>query len=205
MEDVLWWKMTFDGSRPLTEDNLWSKMTFDARHLIENTLWWRTIILYYITPINTLSLSLSLYIHIHTTFDWTQTLMEEGIWQPGLRVLQLRPFGGHNFIFTLTKIKQQKQNNVNGFWHNGTNLIILSSFLGRFFHLQDLIWSGTLWPTWLYTKEVGSSEVNKQAQLGVPHSRIQVELGFILQAMELARFSILLKIQDIAKVFNAQN
>ena len=188
MQDI-WWKAACVGRSPL----------------MKNTLWWRTIILYYITPINTLSLSLSLYIHIHTTFDWTQTLMEEGIWQPGLRVPQLRTFGVHNFFFTLTKIKQQKQNNVNGFWHNGTNLIIFSSFLGRFFHLQDLIWSGTLWSTWLYTKEVGSSEVNKQAQLGVPHSRIQVELGFILQAMELARFSILLKIQDIAKVFKAQN
>ena len=39
----------------------------------------------------------------------------------------------------------------------------------------------------------------KQAQLGVPHSRIQVELGFILQ-VELARFLILLRIQDRARV-----
>ena len=32
-----------------------------------------------------------------------------------------------------------------------------------------------------YTSGIQSSE-KKQAQLGVPHSRIQVELGFILQA-----------------------
>ena len=42
-----------------------------------------------------------------------------------------------------------------------------------------------------------------QAQPGVPHSMIQVELGFILQAG--TRFSILLVIQDRAKVFKAQN
>ena len=41
---------------------------------------------------------------------------------------------------------------------------------------------------------------SKQAQLGVPHSRIQVELGFIFK-LELARFSILLRIQDRTKVF----
>ena len=37
----------------------------------------------------------------------------------------------------------------------------------------------------------------------MPHSRIQVELGFILQAV--TRFSILLKIQDRAKVFKTQH
>ena len=42
----------------------------------------------------------------------------------------------------------------------------------------------------------------KQVQLGVPHSRIQIELGFILQ---LAVLSILLKILGRAKVFKAQN
>ena len=44
----------------------------------------------------------------------------------------------------------------------------------------------------------------KQAQLGVPHSRIQVELAFILQA-GTCQILILFKIQDIAKVFKAQN
>ena len=50
-------------------------------------------------------------------------------------------------------------------------------------------------------KKVGLREEEelKQAQLGVPHSRIQVELGFILQALT-CRFSILLRIQDRARV-----
>ena len=31
MEDILWWKMTFDGRRPSLEDNLRWKTTFDGR------------------------------------------------------------------------------------------------------------------------------------------------------------------------------
>ena len=41
----------------------------------------------------------------------------------------------------------------------------------------------------------------KQAKLGVPHSRKQVELGLILQSGT----SQILRIQDRAKVFKAQN
>ena len=43
MEEDLWWKATFDGSRPLTEDKVWQKATFDRRRpLTENNLWRKT-------------------------------------------------------------------------------------------------------------------------------------------------------------------
>ena len=53
-----------------------------------------------------------------------------------------------------------------------------------FSHLEIviLVFIASCWQVEIEFKGCGDDFIKKQAQLGVPHSRIQVELDFILQA-----------------------
>ena len=69
MEDTLWWKTTFDGTKPLMDDNLWSKTTFDGgQPLTEYDIWWKTTI----DGRQPLT---------EDTFDGRWPLMEDCLWQ----------------------------------------------------------------------------------------------------------------------------